>query len=280
MSIDPEMHEKHIGVRIFLLLTLVALGLMYVAATCHLLFFKIHRDDFEMELVAMVMCSPLLGFSLWAAIKAFHPPRQLSYVGRNGIALLTPDKSGNRIVKSSIVCFDKMHDLYVEVSDLRVRGIYVHTMCFYRWEGPTPFTLKYGFYKKPPPHHPYSFALAAEAAWSAYAWQRSLAEFTRTKFMTFSVNDRDCVRVGPEILYFEVGNRHEQLRLDEIARASLWQGIVCFRHKDARWFTRAGKFEFPYGKIANAHVFVMALNKLLGVTLDETGRVEVSDSVV
>jgi hypothetical protein len=149
-----------------------------------------------------------------------------------------------------------------------------------RWEGSTPFRLKCNFFKKPPEHHPYSFALAAEAAWSDYAWQRSQAEFAGANSMTFSVNDRGLVRVGQGVLHFEVGERREQIQRDEIARASLSDGVLRFRRRDAKWSRRAGKFEFRYEKTGNARVFVRALKKLLSITLDETARVEEWDNVI
>lgn len=41
-------------------------------------------------------------------------------------------------------------------------------------------------------------------------------------------------------------------------------GEFSFKYKDARWYSREGKYKFPYASIANAKVFLLACDKLLG----------------
>ena len=37
-----------------------------------------------------------------------------------------------------------------------------------------------------------------------------------------------------------------------------------FKHKDAKWYKLSGKYSFQYGSMANAKVFLLALEKLVG----------------
>jgi hypothetical protein len=51
---------------------------------------------------------------------------------------------------------------------------------------------------------------------------------------------------------------------EDIKSLSLDQGFFRVVHHDAKWYSRAGKFSFEYGSIANARLFLIALEKLMG----------------
>lgn len=42
------------------------------------------------------------------------------------------------------------------------------------------------------------------------------------------------------------------------------QGQFHIHHKDARWFSSKGKFNFSYATMANARLFLLAMEKLTG----------------
>jgi len=55
-----------------------------------------------------------------------------------------------------------------------------------------------------------------------------------------------------------------RLTHQDIASVSLGNGMFQFKHTDAKWYSLSGKYSFQYGNMANARVFLLALEKLMG----------------
>ena len=57
---------------------------------------------------------------------------------------------------------------------------------------------------------------------------------------------------------------------DDIAEVRIDQGWVQVRRTDARegWFSSSGIFKFPYGSLANAHLFLILMDQLVGVKIN------------
>jgi len=72
------------------------------------------------------------------------------------------------------------------------------------------------------------------------------------------------VRVGPGFMEFHFGGEPVRVTREEIGAVSLAGGQFSFKHKDAKWYRSAGKFNFPYGQMANGKVFFLVLEKLMG----------------
>jgi hypothetical protein len=89
---------------------------------------------------------------------------------------------------------------------------------------------------------------------------------TTLGYIQFRVDKRRFVRVGQGFLEFYFGDQPERVTQEDIASVSLSSGQFSFKHKDARWYSRAGKYSFPYGSMANGKVFFLAPDKLMGYT--------------
>jgi hypothetical protein len=65
-----------------------------------------------------------------------------------------------------------------------------------------------------------------------------------------------------------VDGEHATIKVEELGGISLSGGELTVRHKDAKpgflGFGRSGIFTFTYASIANARVFFLALEKLMG----------------
>jgi hypothetical protein len=70
--------------------------------------------------------------------------------------------------------------------------------------------------------------------------------------------------VGPGFLEFHFGGEPVRVSKPEIASVTLGAGRFSFKHKDAKWFSQAGKYTFNYGAMGNAQVFLLALDSLMG----------------
>jgi hypothetical protein len=50
----------------------------------------------------------------------------------------------------------------------------------------------------------------------------------------------------------------------DIRDVRLAGGVLTFHHHDAKWYSSAGTYRLQYGQLANARVFLLLLDKLMG----------------
>jgi hypothetical protein len=193
-----------------------------------------------------------------------------SYVGALGVAKFT--LRGNRQAEPKL-----QRLLFVDATELRaaqvrqfVNGVYTGTNYSFTWTNATGqrvYHLKgqHRGKKKPPKQgDPFHFARMAEIAWSEHVLGRAQQVLQAEGSIPFRVDKSRWLRVGPGFLEFHFGENPVRVTREEIASVALSNGQFSFKHKDAKWFSRAGKFSFSYGGMANAKVFLLALDKLMG----------------
>jgi hypothetical protein len=196
--------------------------------------------------------------------------RFCNYVGENGVARYrlsgnTPNPAG-----ATVFPFPSASELRSRQTRNFINGIYSQTTYAFAWsdpQGKIVFKIS-GDYRdkegRPKPRDGFWFARAAEASWNNYqlGW---VAEQVKTMgFAQFNLTGGNFVRVGPG--FFEFGMKGEVARIgvDEIKSLNLSEGQFHITHKDARWFSRKGKFNFSYASMANAQLFLLAMEKLTG----------------
>ncbi len=108
------------------------------------------------------------------------------------------------------------------------------------------------------------FGRSAEAAWNNRQIAGLQRELEQNGYCQFNLGGKDFVRVGPG--FFEFGMKGEVARIhaEEIKSLNLADGRFTIHHKDAKWFSSKGKFSFPYATMANAQLFLIAMEKLAG----------------
>ena len=120
----------------------------------------------------------------------------------------------------------------------------------------------------PKPFDPFHFAASGEIAWSLHYLARAQAQLEREGSIPFRVDAKRVVRVGPGFMEFHFGGEPVRLTPADIAAVNLSQGTFSFKGVDAKWYSRAGKYNFNYGSMANGKVFFLALEKLMGYRWD------------
>ena len=208
--------------------------------------------------------------SVVVGLLAFRRRTGVSYVGGDGAAVYRGNAKG-AVGQAKVLRFTDAAELFTGSTRHFTNGVYTGTTYQFRWADPAGRTLLKlkGTHKgrdgPPPAHDPYHFAHAAEVAWSTHLLARCQADLDRQKFIQFRVNGSDYVRVGHGVMEFHFGKRTERIGRDEVATIQLKGGAFHVTARDVKWFSRAGKFNFNYAKMANARVFLLAVERLVGL---------------
>lgn len=199
-----------------------------------------------------------------------------TYVGRDGVARFTCSGRRDYLSTDEVFLFRDAFELRTSQTRRYYRGVYQGTDYTYTWSdigGRDVYTISgtHGSEEgNPAPEDFYHFALAAELAWSL-----SLLEEVDRQMMTkgefrFSLGDGDWVSVGPEGLRLKIGGELTECSRHEIADVILQNGYFTIKRTDAveGWFYSTGVFTFDYSRLANARLFVVALDKYAGLRLN------------
>ena len=198
----------------------------------------------------------------------------MTYVGRAGVARLQHKGPLSQPGKCDSLVFESAADLRSSQTRQYVNGVYTGTNYRFVWTneaGKAIFKLV-GSYrssktKAPKPTSVFHFARSAETAWSLHLIELLDAELAEHGCVQFDLARDKWVRVGPGFLELRLGKEEARLEVADIRDLTIASGSFKVVHKDAKWFGK-GKFSFEYGQLANAKVFLLALERLLGFQFD------------
>jgi hypothetical protein len=198
---------------------------------------------------------------------------ECTYVGTRGIARCTRSSllGLKALPKCDALVFERAAELRTsQISHVAMGAIYTGSTFDYAWfdaSGKRIYRIS-GEYqaKKPVPEKEIAWRLAAaaELAWSDWYYSQAEEALRRTGAIPFRIDSRRSIRIGHGFLEFHFDGKPVRLTREEIGSVSLRDGQFTFKNTDAKWYSRAGKYSFPYAKIANARVFLMAMEKLMG----------------
>ncbi|HWE36350.1 MAG TPA: hypothetical protein VG406_07230 [Isosphaeraceae bacterium] len=195
-----------------------------------------------------------------------------SYVGKDGVARIRCARQRYRIAKREVFLFRDAQELRTSQTRHYHNGIYTHTAYNFTWSGPAGKVFKlegtYRGEKQPPkPKDPFHFAQAGEVAWSLAVLDRAQAELERDGAIKFRLTGTDWVALGPGFIDLNLKGQTQRCNAEEVDGVSIAGGVFKVKRKDAKegWFRSEGVFQFAYGNMANARVFLLALDKLLGL---------------
>lgn len=198
---------------------------------------------------------------------------KVSYVGKEGVARLTCKGRVDRIVKSEVFRFDEAAELRTGQTRQYVNGVYSGTSYHFTWtdaNGRKRFKLSGSYHgeKKPPKaKDQFHFAASAETAWSLHLLDRAQQELELTGALRFGLGGSDWVAVGPGFLILNRKGNQERWESSEIGGINAGDGVLKIKRIDAKegWFSSKGVFQFSYQQMANARLFLIAIDRLLNV---------------
>ncbi len=193
-----------------------------------------------------------------------------SFVGEQGTASFTLKGRRDGQPKVQLLQFAQAEELRAKQIRQSYHGIYLDTSYDYSWNGSGGkrlWRIK-GSYRQRKKGlragQTFRYVEAAEISWSQYFLERAQKCLEAEGSIPFRVDNRRVVRVGRGFMEFHFGDEPVRLTHEDMASVSLASGTFQFKHKDAKWYSLSGKYSFQYGNMANARVFLLALEKLVG----------------
>ena len=211
---------------------------------------------------------PLIAaFISWSSTSFDHT---CTYIGKLGVARYNCSKRRNNISDQKTLLFEWVTELRTSGVRRYRNGVYQGTDYTHSWsdaKGAVHFVIRGSHNSEnglPGATDAYMFAHASEIAWSEYLLDRADEELNRVGYLHFSNSGRDYVRVASNWIEFSFGGKQERRASSDIAAITLNAGQFTLRTADASdgWFFKKGIFTFPYGQMANAKLFLLALEKL------------------
>jgi hypothetical protein len=229
-----------------------------------------HHDEVFSALMIIGALIVLFSFLIAWNLTGFR--HACSYAGVLGVARDRTGGSRQAPVKEDGLRFGAAAELRTAQIRHYNHRIYTGTTYSFSWSnanGQKVFQLKGTHYSsKDTPRSPanaFYFARAAEDAWSKYLLDQAQAQLKQSGFIHFNIKPGQYVRVGPGWLEFRLKNDVARIAKEDIKTCTLAFGTFHIAHRDAGWFSRQGKFSFNYSSMANARVFLLALDKLVGL---------------
>ena len=215
-----------------------------------------------------------LGLGITLASTRFR--HTCTFVGRDGLARFRCAGSREHIESGEVFFFRDAAELRTAQTRHYTNGVYQNTTYSYTWSdvtGRKRYSLS-GSYRSeqgnPSAKSPYHFASAAERAWTLYLLNQVQAQLNTSGTIFFGLGGKNWVRLGPEYIGLHFNGQTTECQAADIAAVRIEQGMVQVRRKDARegWFSSQGVFKFPYGNLANAQLFQILMEQLVGVPIN------------
>lgn len=198
-----------------------------------------------------------------------------TYVGELGFARFTVKGRPDNVPRREVFLFEEASDLRSGEVRNFTNGIYAGTNYEMAWcdvNGQRLFSFSGSFHSKkgtPKPKDDFWFARAAETAWNWHIIEAMQVELDEYGFVQFNVNQKDWVRVGLGFMEFNIGSQNARAEVNDIKSLTIDDGTFTINTHDAGWFSNKGKFRFEYSRLANAQMFLIALEQMMGYQFDK-----------
>ena len=195
-----------------------------------------------------------------------------TYVGDLGIAKFTCKGTPENVTGKEILLFKDVDQLRTTITRHYTNGVYSNTSYNFLWTDKSRgYThMVSGTYRKkdgaPPSGDHFHYAEAAETAWTVHLLEQSQQALDEKGAIQFDLHKGDHVRIGRGYIELTFKGKTALCDVEDIETISIAQGFFTIKRKDAKvgWFRKDGVFQFSYATMANARLFVLALDRILG----------------
>lgn len=257
--VQPTALAARIGLTVFVGLGGLAFGLFFAAMTNNTFFQLLWPAVFTIGGIALALSSTRFKHTC-------------TYVGRDGLARFTCQGSRESVL-AEIFLFQDAQELKAHQTRQYHNGVYQGTSYAFTWTdiGGRPRFVITGVFRheagNPPDKDPYYFGTAAEVAWTVYLANQMQAQLSLQGTIYFGLGGKNWLRIGERQLILHQNDATVEWSADELAEVRVEKGQIEIRRHDARegWFSSSGIWKFPYANLANARLFLILMDRLLGV---------------
>lgn len=200
---------------------------------------------------------------------------EVTYVGDKGMAQISCAGARERFHTDHVMLFKDAATLQTRVYAHYTNNVYGRTDYSYEWTDASGERLlkiagtHYSADNNPDSGSPFHYANSAERSWTVHLLERAEQQLKSHDRISFPLRDGGRVAVGEGSLWIQVDGESQRLDSKEIASIDILGGTFQVRSTDAHegWLRRRGIYEFDYGDLANAKLFLITLERLLGFGL-------------
>jgi hypothetical protein len=198
-----------------------------------------------------------------------------SYVGTKGMVKIACSGRRKNTRWAYRFLFSTASELRTNVAEHYMNNVYQRTDYRFTWtdaQGRRQCLISGSHTSEdnhPPADDDFHLARAAERSWTMYLLEKTAPLLDEDGYVQFNLHGKDHLRVGSGFLeVYQKGKRH-RCHTDDIAELSLVGGTFILKRKDARigWLRRSGVYAFEYSDLANASLFLILLERLVGFGL-------------
>ena len=207
-----------------------------------------------------------------------------TFVGENGLHLIRVKGKADRVEADEVLRFSEARDLRTSLTVSLLGGSYQHHAFDFSWfdqGGKSLFRNQYLFHDKSllsdGSGHPrdnslgsslYRFGAAAERVWTRLCLGRVNESFKRDGSVEFPLTGGEWLMLGRGTLEVSLGRTQRRFERGELGRVELrggrWTITPAGAHKGV--LGTKGEISFDNWSLANAKVFAVCLEKLLGIS--------------
>jgi hypothetical protein len=220
----------------------------------------------------------LLPFGVAAVVIVWHSTMfkddTCSYVGREGVARYSCLGTRENLTVAEVFRFRDAAELQTSLIKRYWNGVHVGTDYSFTWTnvaGLPCYTIS-GTHRTekgvPPSGDPFHYGSVAEAAWTVYLLAQVQLQIRLSGSVSFKL-EGGWIRLAPEGISFDVGGQAGEWAAGDIASAKIEFPTVRILRRDAQkgWFSSTGIIKVPVGRLANLRLFLLLLERMVGVPL-------------
>lgn len=200
---------------------------------------------------------------------------EVTYVGDKGMAQISCAGARERFHTDHELLFKDAATLRTRVYAHYTNNVYVRTDYSYEWSDASGGRLlkiagtHYSADNNPASGSPFHYANSAERSWTVHLLERAEQQLKSHGRVSFPLKDGGGVAVGEGSLWIQIDGESHRLDSQEIGSIDILGGTFQVRSTEAHegWFRRRGIYEFDYADLANAKLFLITLERLLGFGL-------------
>ncbi len=202
-----------------------------------------------------------------------HFSHECSYVGEFGLARFKCSGSRENITTEDVLVFEDAADLRTGTVLHYTNGVYQHTAFSFEWtdvDGKKLYSIngthgsKEGY---PESTNLYHFGLSAQASWTVYLLKQVEQELEEDGTVFFALKGKKYLKLGEGFMIFCLdGYEEHEVYADEIEDVTIGQGIIKFIPVGSKkgWFGSRKGYEFRVPDLANAQLFYLLMEELVG----------------